>query len=215
LKVDFFKNQNRRYIMSEKWKLSGIYFEACSCDIVCPCTFLSAPTTGECTALVGWHIENGNFSNTSLNGLNVALALYAPGHMLEVKWKVAVYVDETANESQKDALTKIFTGQVGGHPAMLASFVGEVLGIKSAPIEFEAIGRQRKLKIGEVAELEVESVKKKGGADVSITNPPMGLAPGFPIVVAKSQKFSYKDHGLQWEISNKNGFYSPFAYEGN
>ena len=145
--------------MSEKWKLSGIYFEACSCDIACPCTFLSAPTTGECTALVGWHIENGNFSNTNLDGLNVALAAYAPGHMLEVKWKAAVYVDETATESQKDALTQIFTGQVGGHPAMLTSFVGEVLGIKSAPIEFEASGRQRRLKVGEVAEVEVESVQ--------------------------------------------------------
>ena len=201
--------------MSEKWKLSGIYFEACSCDIACPCTFLSAPTTGECTALVGWHIESGNFSNTNLDGLNVALAIYAPGHMLEVKWKAAVYLDETATASQKDALTQIFTGQVGGHPAMLTSFVGEVLGIKSAPIEFEANGRQRRLKVGDVAEVEVEGVQDQGGADVSINNAPLGLAPGFPIVVAKSNKLSYRDHGLQWEISNKNGFYSPFAYEGN
>ena len=201
--------------MSEKWKLSGIYFEACNCDIVCPCTFLNAPTSGECTVLVGWHIENGNFSNTSLDGLNVALAAYAPGHMLEVKWKAALYVDETATESQKDALTQIFTGQVGGHPAMLTSFVGEVLGIKSAPIEFEASGRQRRLKVGEVAEVEVESVQDQGGADVSINNVPLGLAPGFPTVVAKSKKLSYRDHGLQWEISDKNGFYSPFAYEGN
>jgi len=201
--------------MSDKWKLSGIYFEACSCDIACPCTFLSAPTTGECTVLVGWHIENGNFSNTNLDGLNVALAAYAPGHMLEVKWKAAVYVDEKATASQNDALTQIFTGQVGGHPAMLTSFVGEVLGIKSAPIVFSADGRQRRLKVGDVAEMEVESVQDQGGADVSINNAPLGLAPGFPIVVAKSKKLSYKDHGLQWEISDKNGFYSPFAYEGN
>ena len=201
--------------MAENWKLSGIYFEACNCDVVCPCTFLSAPTTGECNVLVGWHIESGNFANTNLDGLNVALAVYSAGHMLETKWKAAVYLDETATEEQKDALTKIFTGQVGGHMANLAPLIGEVLGIKSVPIEFEANGRQRKLKIGEVAELEVEGVQDQGGADASINNAPMTLAPGFPAVVAKSQKFSYKDHGLQWEISNKNGFYSPFAYEGN
>ena len=28
---------------------------------------------------------------------NTVLAAYAPGHMLEVKWKVALYVDERAN----------------------------------------------------------------------------------------------------------------------
>ena len=49
--------------MPEKWKLTGTYFEACSCDVACPCTFLSAPTRGDCTALAGWHIENGNFAN--------------------------------------------------------------------------------------------------------------------------------------------------------
>jgi hypothetical protein len=201
--------------MSENWKLSGIYFEACSCDVACPCTFLSAPTTGECTALAGWHIESGNFANTILDGLNVALAIYSPGHMLEVKWKAAVYLDETATDPQKDALTQIFTGQVGGHLAMLTPFIGEVLGIKSVPIEFEANGRQRRLKVADVAEVEVESVQDQGGADVSINNAPLGLAPGFPIVVAKSKKLNYKDHGLQWEISDKNGFYSPFAYQAN
>ncbi len=39
-------------IMSEKWKLTGTYFEACSCDIACPCTFLSAPTTGNAMHLL-------------------------------------------------------------------------------------------------------------------------------------------------------------------
>jgi len=24
---------------------------------------------------------------------------------------------------------------------------------------------------------------------------------------------SYRDHGLHWEISEKNGFFSPFAYQ--
>ncbi len=201
--------------MSDNWKLSGTYFEACNCDNACPCTFLSAPTTGECTALVGWHIDNGNFSNINLDGLNVALAVHSPGHMLEVKWRAAVYLDENASEQQKDALTQIFTGQVGGHTAILVSFVGEVLGIKSVPIQFEANGKQRKLKIAEVAEVEIEGLQNQSGADVSINNPLLGIAPGFTLTVAKSNKLTYKDHGLQWEISGKNGFYSPFTYQGN
>ncbi len=201
--------------MSQQWKLSGTYFEACNCDVACPCTFLSAPTTGECTALVGWHIENGNFANTNLDGLNVALAVHSPGHMLEVKWRAAVYLDETASEAQKDALTQIFTGQVGGHTAMLVSFVGEVLGLKSVPIEYEANGKQRKLKIADVADVEIEGLQDQSGADVSINNALLGIAPGYPLLVAKSKNLNYKDHGLQWEISGKNGFYSPFTYQGD
>ena len=59
--------------MSEKWSLSGTYFEACNCNVACPCVFLSEPTPGECTVLVGWHIDEGTFEGTSLNNLNVAL----------------------------------------------------------------------------------------------------------------------------------------------
>lgn len=201
--------------MSEKWKLTGTYFEACSCDIACPCTFLSAPTTGECNALVGWHIDNGTLDNVNLNGLNVALAVHSPGHMLEVKWQAAIYLDDKASDEQKDALTKIYTGQVGGHPFILVSFVGEVLGIKSVPIEFEANGKQRRLKIADVAEVEIEGIQDQGGGDVSISNPPLGLAPGYELFVAKSKNLNYTDHGLQWEISGKNGFYSPFTYQGD
>ena len=51
-----------------------------------------------------------------LNGLNVVLAVHSPGHMLEVKWKAAIYVDEKASEKQKETLTKIYTGQVEAIP---------------------------------------------------------------------------------------------------
>jgi len=52
------------------------------CEMACPCVFLNAPTEGECTVLVGWHIEQGSFGNVGLDGLNVAMAAYSPGHML-------------------------------------------------------------------------------------------------------------------------------------
>ena len=89
--------------MADNWKVSGTYFEACSCDVACPCTFLSAPTSGECNALVGWHIEKGNLADVNLDGLNVALAVSATGHMMEVKWQAAVYLDENASTEQKCA----------------------------------------------------------------------------------------------------------------
>ena len=52
------------------------------------------------------------------------------------KWKAALYLDERATKEQSDSLTKIFSGQAGGFFAMLPSFIGEMLGVKSASIEF-------------------------------------------------------------------------------
>jgi hypothetical protein len=201
--------------MPDNWKLTGSYFESCNCNVACPCIFLSPPTTGDCTVLVGWHIENGSFTNVTLDGLNVALAVHTPGHMMEGKWSVALYLDERATEEQKNALTRIYTGQAGGHLSNLTPLIGEVLGISSVPIEFETNGRQRRLRIGDAAEIEVEAINSPEGTDATIHNPPMGIAPGHPLVVAKSKKLNYKDHGLECEVSGKNGFYAPFSYQGN
>jgi hypothetical protein len=122
------------------WEITGSYCEACNCDLACPCVFLSPSTSGDCTVLLPRHIDHGRFGEVNLDGLNAVLAAHSPGHMLEVKWKVALYVDERANEGQQDALTQIFSGQGGGHLAGLAPLIGEVLGVKAALIEYRSEG---------------------------------------------------------------------------
>ena len=201
--------------MAQKWNLSGTYFEACNCNVACPCVFLSPPTEGVCKALVAWHIDEGNFGDLTLDGLNVVLHVYSPGNMVEGKWKVALYLDDSATQAQKDGLAHIFSGQAGGHPAALAPLIEEVLGVKSAAIEYKAEGRTRSLRIPDVAEVEIEAVNGIGGeGDVTIHNPPLCIAPGHASVAAKSKRVSYRDHGQQLELSGKNGFYSPFTYQG-
>jgi hypothetical protein len=200
--------------MSKKWSLTGSYFETCNCEVACPCVFLSPPTEGECTVLVGWHVEKGSFENTKLEGLNVALAVHSPGTMVATKWKAALYFDDKASEDQKNALMQIFTGQAGGHPAVLVSFVGEVLGAKSVGIQYSANGKHRSLKIDGIAEAEIESISGAGGEDVTVSGHPLAIAPGYPATTAKSKTLNYHDYGLQWEVSERNGFFSPFTYQG-
>jgi hypothetical protein len=199
--------------MATEWKLSGTYFEACNCDVACPCVFLSAPTSGECTALIGWHIDKGSFGDVVLDGLNVALAVHSPGHMLDVKWKVALYLDDKADQTQNQALTQIFAGQAGGHPARLGAHIGEVLGVKSVGIDYQVNGKRRSIQIADVAEAEIEAIEGQGATEVTVENHPLCIAPGYPAVTAKSKKLSYQDYGLQWQISEKNGFFSPFTYQ--
>jgi hypothetical protein len=199
--------------MPDSWKIAGSYFEACNCNVPCPCVFLSAPTSGNCTVLIAWHIDQGRFGEINLDGFNAALAAYAPGHMLEVKWKVALYVDERGNQGQQDALTQIFSGQAGGHLAALAPLIGEVLGVKAAPIEYCSEGKRRSMRLGNFAEAEIEGLPGQEGGDVTVAGVPFTPVPGFPAVVAKSKQMRFSDYDLKWEVSNKNGFFSPFAYQ--
>lgn len=200
--------------MSTKWKIDGTYFESCNCDVACPCVFTSAPTEGDCTVFIAWHIDEGAFGDLSLGGLNVALAAYSPGHMLETPWQVALYLDEKADAAQQEALTMIFGGQAGGHMAVLGQFIGEVLGVKSASIDYEANGGRRSVRVNGVAEVEIARMNGQGDADVTLSNNPVAVAPGYPARVATSERLSYQDYDFDWELSGKNGFYSPFSYQG-
>jgi len=200
--------------MASQWKIDGTYFETCNCDIACPCVFLSAPTTGDCTVLVGWHIQNGHFQETALDNLNVALAVHSPGHMAEVPWQAALYIDSKGDSGQQEALIKIFSGQAGGPPGRLASHIGEVLGVRQVEIDYHAEGKKRSLKIPGIAEAQIEAISGQAGQETTISGHPLAISPGQPATVAKSVHMTYRDHGVVWEISQKNGFYSPFSYNG-
>jgi hypothetical protein len=196
------------------WQLKGTYFETCNCNVACPCVFLSAPSEGECRVLVAWHVDEGKDDEVDLAGLNVAMAIHSPGHMMQTKWRAALYLDERADDRQKQALTRIFAGQAGGHPEALASFVGDVLGVASVRIDYQAAGRKRSLSIPGTVSAEIEAIEGQGGGDVTISGHPLCVAPGEPAVVAKSKRLDYTDHQMTWSISDRNGFYSPFAYQG-
>lgn len=194
------------------WKLSGTYFETCNCAVACPCVFLSPPTEGDCTALVAWHIDRGYYGETKLDGLNAALVVYSPGNMIEGKWKAAAYFDKKADKTQNDALHTIFSGKAGGHPQVLASFIGEILGAKSVPMRFESDGKRSRLSIPDVADAEIKRIEGQGGQPVTIDNHPLAIAPGEAATVARSKRFTLKDYEWNWTLSDRSGFCSPFEY---
>lgn len=194
------------------WKLSGTYFETCNCAVACPCVFLSPPTEGECTALVAWHIDRGHYGATALDGLNVALAVYSPGNMANGEWTIAAYFDDKADQAQNEALHAIFGGKAGGHPEVLASFIGDMAGAKNVPMRFESNGKTSSLSIPGLAEAEIERVEGQGGQAITIDNHPLCIAPGQPATLARSKRFSLRDFGWDWSASERNGFSSAFEY---
>src|SRR5215831_14920779 len=106
--------------MATTWELSGDYFENCNCSVVCPCLIspaaplTSQPTQGVCEVALAFHIDKGSYGAVALDGLNVALALHAPGPMADGNLSAGAYIDERANDEQTAALGAIFTGAEGG-----------------------------------------------------------------------------------------------------
>jgi len=195
------------------WRLQGRYFETCNCETACPCVWLQPPSEGECKLLVAWHIEDGYLDNVRIDDLNVVLACYARENMINGGWSAALYLDERASEQQTDALTRIFTGQLGGHLSVLIGFVGEVWGIHKVPIHYQEDGDRRSVIIPEIAEAEIQSIQGLRGGEATIDNPPLCVVTSHPSVVGKSKRYRYGDHGQAWEFSERNGYHSAFIYQ--
>ncbi|WP_119301370.1 DUF1326 domain-containing protein [Dongia deserti] len=194
------------------WDVKGTYAEICTCEGACPCIYLQPPTGGSCTALVAWRIEEGGDGETDLRGLNVALALYSPGSMSEGNWRVALYIDKKADDKQYEALTRIFSGSAGGHPANLAPLIGEVAGVERAPIQFEGNKGRYEITVGSMAEAAFSAIEGQNGGPVTVSGHPLAVAPGFPATVARSQRLKLNAAGINAEVSGRTAFYSPFAY---
>jgi hypothetical protein len=122
-----------------KWHLAGDWFDVCKCTIPCPCTFAQAPSEGDCEGILVWHVRDGSFGEVGLDGLNVvALGVFEGNIWLgETKATMGIYIDERADERQREALQIIFGGHAGGWPGEFANTIGEVRGIEYAPITFE------------------------------------------------------------------------------
>lgn len=196
------------------WIMKGIYAEACTCEGACPCVYTEAPTAETCTGLVGWHIEEGTDGDVRLDDLNVALALFAPGRMTDGGWRVALYLDDRADEAQRTSLERIFSGSAGGHPANLSPLIGEVTEVAPARIRFEGSNGRYALHVGSVAEAEFAAIEGQGGGSVTISGHPLAVAPGFPATVAKSDRLKIDAGDISCDVAGRTACYSPFAYEG-
>ncbi len=200
--------------MAEKWNLSGEYFESCNCDLICAC-LVQAPTPRDrCDAALAFHINDGTYGQTSLNGLNAVLVVSfpGPGKMRDGNWTAAVYVDERGSAAQRDALGDIFAGKAGGTPgAIFAGLVTKFLGIKSAPISFEMKGNERRLTIPNILEIDISAITGRDGNEpIWATNAAHPVSQ--KLALAQSKAYKYTDHNLAWNTSGTNGHFSSFTW---
>jgi hypothetical protein len=201
------------------WSIRGEYFENCNCAIVCPCLFspnaplTSTPTEGACEVAFAFHLDQGRFGEVALDGLNAALIARTPGPMSEGNWTVALYIDERADQRQRDALQAIFTGAAGGVMAGFAPLIGEVLGVKAVPITYRLEGKRRAVEIPDIMQLAVRPVPSVMGADREViaanAHP---FAPDGVVMAVGEAGSTWTDYGWRWDNSGKNGHFAPIHW---
>lgn len=144
--------------MADKWMIRGLEYGNCNCAFGCPCQFGSPSTHGSCEAVIGGIIEEGYFNDTKLDGLNWALLVKWPGEIAEGNGRQQVYIDERADDAQREALRKILHGESTApgatHFFVYNSTMSEVMEPQFVPIEvsIDVEKRQGKLRIKGVVE---------------------------------------------------------------
>ncbi len=201
-----------------QWRLTGDYFENCNCDVLCPCLvspaapLTSRPTQGVCDVLLAFHIDRGSYDDVALDGLNVVLAVHAPGPMANGNMSAAAYIDERADDRQTAALGAIFTGAEGGPMAAFAPLITTHLGVKKSPIRYEIRGKGRSVEIPGIAQMAVAPLPTMhpGGEIWGALGHP--VAPDRMALAVGGPGSSFADYGMRWDNSGKNGHYAPINW---
>lgn len=196
------------------WRVSGTYFENCSCDMVCPCTTSSMSLPGDterCLVTLFFNVASGEVDGLDVSGLTVAIVGDAPQLMSEGSWRVGVVIDAAANDEQAQALGGVFSGALGGPMAGLAPLIGEQLGVERAPIEYVDDGRRHSVRVGDLIDVEIEDWVPPGGEEVA-TITGMTVPMGATLTMARATRSRVSAFGLDFSNTGKNGHSAPFAW---
>src|SRR3974390_534862 len=139
---------------------------SCSCMVFCPCVLSLGehpPTEDRCQTWAGIRIDECHFDMVDLSGSKVGLMMDLPGIMAGGKWTAALVVDEKSPIQAVKALTRIFTGRVGGTTHLLSILVGQFLGVHQVPISYETQGDTRIICLDKYGAGAIWPVKRKGG----------------------------------------------------
>jgi hypothetical protein len=199
------------------YSLEGTILEVCTCNILCPCWVGEDPDgDGTCDSAMAWHVDQGSVNGTDVSGRTLAVLVHIPGNVLKGNWKVAMFVDDKANEQQHQALTDVWTGKLGGPVADLVGLIGEVVAIERAPITYDLREGKGSLRIGSVLDTEMEPYRGPTGQVTTLNESIFTTIPGAPAWVAKASKYERKsaNYGLKdVSLEGHNAIQGKFRFE--
>lgn len=204
------------------WWMKGDWFDACSCNLPCPCGFAQAPTNNHCEGVMAYHIREGAYGDVRVDGFNVVTLVAFDGNAWahESKVSIGIFMDERADRAQREALQTVFSGQAGGWMGIFAELVGEVLGLEFIPIELEVAGDLAHWRVEIPGKVTAVAVALTGpttpaGARVQLHNAPGSeVGPGQIMTWGKTVENKVEGFGLQWSLPGQSSKHIPFDWTG-
>jgi hypothetical protein len=198
------------------WRVRGTYFEGCNCDAICPCRSIGGQpgglsTYGECFGALSWHVLEGHAEGLDLADVRAVLSIsFRDDVTPSTPWEVVLYVDERADEAQRDALSAILLGRAGGTVAdQYGPAIGDVHAVRSARITLEHVRARKRIDVLGYLTVEAEEAASAPG-EVAC-----GI-PGFdhPGTELYGDVLGSHDPALRWEVRGRRNaaFATDFDY---
>jgi hypothetical protein len=145
------------------WTLAGTYLEACNCDTICPCRRIGGrpggrSTYGICMGALSWAIEDGRAGGTDLAGQRVVLVCRYDDDEPGSPWDFFLYLEDAADDSQREGLAAIFLGRAGGTPLLQFPWAfkpSRLIEVRTARIEVDHAPRRGWFRAGSDVEVRV------------------------------------------------------------
>lgn len=198
------------------WMIKGPKISSCNCDYGCPCEFNGRPTHDVCEGLEAMEISEGYFGDVRLDGLRFAATFRWPGPVHEGGGVAQGFVDENANEAQREALFKILDGEEQ-EPTTAFNIFGSTIEKEFDPVfskiefDFDLEGRTGGFRVPGHLEMSLEPIKNP------VTGAPhrakIVLPEGFEFREAEMASGTFSGTGgIIFENSNCYGFLTVVAY---
>jgi hypothetical protein len=173
------------------------------------------PDNGTCDSALAHHFEKGEIDGVDVSGLTLGFTVHIPGNVLKGNWRAVVHIDQRATKQQEEALLSVYTGKQGGPIADLVQLIGEVVAVERSPITFEVKEGKGNLRIGSVADCQMEPFRGPSGDVTTLQNSIFSTIPGSPAYIAKATKFKMNNPklGQNIDLQDHNAIQGNFVFQ--
>jgi hypothetical protein len=181
------------------WEFKGRELVNCTCEYGCNCQFNALPDKGHCHAVAGIPDRRRPPWGHPLDGLKIAAIFKWPGAIHEGNGEAIAFVDERADDAQREALLKIMTGQDTDPFATMFAVYASTVTNMHAPVftdidfEVDVEGRRGRLSIADYVEMTGEPIRNKVSGEESRAQ--IVLPAGFEYAVADIGSASSRSTG--------------------
>jgi hypothetical protein len=194
------------------WRMTAKYYEACNCELGCPCNMDGFPSDGKCEGSVAFQVIDGERDGVDLAGAKVASAVKWPGAIHEGNGSMALFIDCT--DEQRDALVPILTAQDPGLPwEILAATITDIHGPFFERIDIDDRGTDSRVRVGDKYDVQLQSFKDPVSGGPHEVH--MVLPQGFIFkdgLIGTSSTNQVDADGVTYDHAGKNAYYSEVEW---